>query len=44
MPDRWKKELAIIKPIIFFDSHELILVVLKIMYVQASTTFFLPLK
>jgi len=44
IPDRRKKVLAIIKPIIFFDSHELILLVLKIMCVQASTTFFLPSK
>jgi len=27
MPDRWKMVLAIIKPNIFFDSHELILLV-----------------
>jgi len=38
--DRWKKALAIIKPIIFFDSYELILLVLKIECVQASITFF----
>jgi len=44
MPDRWKKELAIIKPIIFFDSHEWKLLVLKIKCVQASITFFLPSK
>jgi len=44
MPDRWKKVLASIKPIIFFDSHELILLLLKIKCVQASIQYFLPLK
>jgi len=44
MPDRWKKVLAIIKPIIFFDSHEIILLVLKIKCVQASITFFYRLN
>jgi len=44
MPDRWKKVLAIIKPIFFFASHEIILLVLKIKCVQASITFFLPSK
>jgi len=42
MPDRWKKVLAIIKPIIFFDSHEIVLLV---KYVQASIRYFyLPSK
>jgi len=44
MPDRWKKVWAIIKPTIFFDSHEIILIILKIKCVQASRNFFSTIK